>query len=126
MCWKDISVITATFLLLDSIYFTVNYKFLTDTVKNVQKSSIQTKYGAVALTYVFMVATLYYFIIKPNRKAMEAFYLGVGIYGIYELTNYAILTNWPFSLVLIDTLWGGILFASATCMVKYVVNKKSK
>jgi uncharacterized membrane protein len=124
MCWKDLAVITATFLIMDGTYFTVNSKFLTDTVKNVQKSTIQTKYGAVALTYVFMIATLYYFIIRPNRKAMDAFYLGVGVYGIYELTNYATLTNWPLSLVLMDTLWGGILFASATCMIKYVVNKK--
>jgi uncharacterized membrane protein len=120
MCWKDLAVITATFLIMDGTYFTVNSKFLTDTVKNVQKSAVQTKYGAVALTYLVMVATLYYFIIKPNRKVMDAFYLGIGIYGIYELTNYATLTNWPLSLVLMDTLWGGILFASATCMVKYV------
>ncbi len=124
MCWKDLATITATFLLLDGVYFTVNSKFLTDTVKAVQKSNVSIKYGGVALTYIFMVAILYYFIIKPNRKAMDAFYLGIGVYGVYELTNYATLTNWPIMMVIMDTLWGGILFASATCMVKYVVNKK--
>ncbi len=124
MCWKDLATITATFLVLDGIYFTVNSKFLSTTVKAVQKSPVSVKYGSVALTYVFMVALLYYFIIKPNRKAMDAFYLGLGVYGVYELTNYATLTNWPLSLVLMDTLWGGILFASATCMVKYVIHKK--
>jgi uncharacterized membrane protein len=124
MCWKDLATITATFLVLDGIYFTLNSNFLSSTVKNIQKSPLKMNYGATALTYIFMVTVLYYFIIKPNRKAMDAFYLGVGVYGIYELTNYATFSNWPLSLVLMDTLWGGILFASATCMVKYVINKK--
>ncbi len=124
MCWKDLATITATFLVLDGIYFTVNSKFLSTTVKAVQKSPVSVKYGSVALTYVFMVALLYYFIIKPNRKAMDAFYLGIGVYGVYELTNYATLSNWPIMMVIMDTLWGGILFASATCMVKYVIHKK--
>jgi uncharacterized membrane protein len=124
MCWKDLATITATFLILDGIYFTVNSKFLSDSIKAVQKMPIRIKYSGVVLTYAFMVAILYYFIIRPNRSAMDAFYLGVGVYGVYELTNYATLTNWPIMLVIIDTLWGGILFASAACMVKYVVNKK--
>jgi uncharacterized membrane protein len=123
MCWKDLAIITVTFLILDSIYFSVNSKFLTNTVKAVQKSPIVVKYGSVALTYALMVAILYYFIIKQNRKAMDAFYLGIGVYGIYELTNYATLTNWPLTMVIMDTLWGGILFASATCVVKYVFKK---
>ena len=121
MCWIQLATITTTFLVLDGMYFTFNNKFLTDTVKTVQKSAIQTKWGAVALTYVFMIAMEYYFIIKQNKKAMESFWLGFGIYVIYELTNYATLTNWPLTLVIMDTLWGGILFASATCMVRYVV-----
>jgi uncharacterized membrane protein len=121
MCWKNITTIIATFLVLDGAYFTINSKFLSDTIKSVQKSNVSIKYSGVVLTYVFMTAILYYFIIKPKRKAMDAFYLGIGVYGVYELTNYATLTNWPLSLVIIDTLWGGILFASATCMVKYVI-----
>ena len=121
MCWKQLATITSTFLILDGLYFTINNKFLSETVKKVQKSAVQTKWGAVALTYVVMIAMEYYFIIKQNRKAMDSFWLGAGIYGIYELTNYATLTNWPLSLVIMDTLWGGILFASANCMVRYVV-----
>lgn len=125
MCWKDIVTIAATFIILDGFYFTINSTFFNSTIKNIQKTPLKLKYGTTALTYIFMISILYYFIIKSNRKAMEAFYLGLGVYGIYELTNYSTLSNWPFSLVLIDTLWGGILFASATCMVKYVIHKKN-
>lgn len=124
MCWKDIATITATFLVLDGIYFTINSKFLSTTIKNIQNTPLKMNYVAAAFTYAFMVAILYYFIIKENRKAMDAFYLGLGVYGVYELTNYATFSNWPLYLVLMDTLWGGIIFASAACMVKYVIHKK--
>ncbi len=121
MFLKDILVITFTFLLLDAIYFTINSKFLRNTIQSVQHSTLKVNYIGVVLTYAIMVALEYYFIIAGNLKAIDAFFLGIGIYGIYELTNYATLRNWPLSLVIIDTLWGGILFASATCMVKYII-----
>jgi uncharacterized membrane protein len=121
MCWVNLAVITATFLVLDGIYFTINSNFLKKTIQSVQKSPLKMNYVGVVLAYVFLVAIEYYFIIKPNRKAMDAFLLGTGIYGVYEFTNLASLTNWPLSLVIMDTLWGGVLFASATCMVKYVL-----
>lgn len=40
------------------------------------------------------------------------------IYGVYETTNYALFKNWSILTVIIDTLWGGLLFASTT----YIVN----
>jgi uncharacterized membrane protein len=70
---------------------------------------------------VFLVAMEYYFVIMKNLKAKDAFLLGMGIYGVYEFTNLATLSNWPLSLVIMDTLWGGVLFASATCMIRYVL-----
>ena len=119
-----IATITATFIVLDSIYFTVNNTFLKKTIQSVQKSPIKINYIGVFLTYVFMVAMEYYFIIMQNRTVIDAFLLGIGIYGIYELTNFATLVNWPFSMVIMDTIWGGILFASATFVIRYVLKLK--
>ena len=39
--------------------------------------------------------------------------------GVYETTNYALFSNWSIVSVIIDTLWGGLLFASTT----FIVNK---
>ena len=36
---------------------------------------------------------------------------GISIYGTYDLTNYAILDKWNLKAVVMDTLWGGILFS---------------
>jgi uncharacterized membrane protein len=120
MCWIHLAIITATFLVLDAIYFTFNNSFFKNTIQSVQRSPLKMNYAGVVLSYVLLIALEYYFIIKPNRKAMDAFFLGMGVYGVYEFTNLASLTNWPLSLVIMDTIWGGILFASATCMVKYM------
>ena len=121
MCWKQLAIITATFLVLDGIYFTINNSFFKKTIQTIQKVPIKPNYVGVVLAYVFLVAIEYYFVIMKNLKAKDAFFLGMGIYGVYEFTNFATLINWPLSLVIIDTLWGGILFASATCMIRYVV-----
>jgi uncharacterized membrane protein len=48
----------------------------------------------------------------------DAFLLGIVIYGVYETTNYALFKDWSILTVIIDTLWGGTLFAITT----YIVN----
>jgi uncharacterized membrane protein len=58
-----------------------------------------------------------YPIIKPNKSIIEAFLLGLVIYGVYETTNYALLEKWSLKTVIIDTLWGGILFALTTFII---------
>jgi uncharacterized membrane protein len=30
-------------------------------------------------------------------------------YGIYDLTNYATLNNWPLTLTIVDMVWGGLV-----------------
>ena len=39
------------------------------------------------------------------------------IYAVFELTNLALFKNWFMLSVIIDTLWGGILFALTTAIV---------
>jgi len=63
---------------------------------------------------MFLVAGLHYFIISQHKSIKDAFFLGIVIYGVYETTSYALLEKWPAQAMLIDTLWGGILFALTT------------
>ena len=67
---------------------------------------------------LLFIKWLNYFIIKPRKSVSDAFLLGLVIYGDYETTSYALLKNWSLITVIIDTLWGGALFAITT----YVVN----
>ena len=106
------------FITLDFIYLQSIKDYFQKQVQSVQGSAMQVNYLGAALCYVFLIVGINYFIIKPNRTVTDAFLLGLVIYGVYETTNYALFKNWSIVTVIIDTLWGGILFALTT----YIVN----
>jgi len=106
------------FVCIDSIYLTVMKNYFQRQIQSVQGSGIQINLLGAALCYVFLIVGINYFIIKPNKSINEAFLLGLVIYGVYETTNYALFKNWSLATVFLDTLWGGVLFASTT----YIVN----
>jgi len=44
---------------------------------------------------------------------LRAAVLGLAAYGAYNLTNLAIVRNWPFELSMVDWAWGGVVSALA-------------
>ena len=103
---------------LDFVYLSVMKSYFMNQVKNVQGSALKLNYFGAAICYIFLVAGLNYFIIKPRKSVSDAFLLGLVIYGVYETTNYALFSNWSIVSVIIDTLWGGLLFASTAYIVE--------
>lgn len=107
---------------IDFIYLNVIKGYFGRQIQNVQGSKLEVNFLGAALCYIFLIVGLNYFIIKPNKSISEAFLLGLIIYGVYETTNYALFKNWSIITVIMDTLWGGLLFASTT----YIVNMLRK
>ena len=114
--WMLISAIL--FIFIDSVYLQLIRSYFEKQIQDVQGSAIKVNFLGVALCYIFLIIGINYFIIKPHRSINDAFLLGLIIYGVYETTNYALFKNWSIITVIIDTLWGGLLFASTT----YIVN----
>lgn len=106
------------FVVIDFIYLNVMKGYFDNQIKKIQGSTIQMNYLGVALCYIFLIIGINYFIIKPRRSVSDAFLLGIIIYGVYETTNLALLKDWSVLTFIIDTLWGGFLFATTT----YIVN----
>ncbi len=100
----------------------MNQTFFSKTIHDVQKSQVKPRYSIIAITYLLLTAIEYYFIIKQKKGLKDSFLLGAGIYGVYELTNYATLKDWPIILVIMDTIWGGILFMMVTYLYNRFVN----
>ena len=97
---------------LDSVYLgTIGKNMFLPMIKDIQGKSVSMKYYAVVLCYLFIVFGLEYFIISQNKSPLDAFVLGVVTYGIYETVNLALFDKWKPVPAIIDTLWGGILFA---------------
>jgi len=105
------------FITIDSIYLNSMKGYFEKQVQAVQGSEMKINFLGAALCYLFLIIGINYFIIKPKKSVQEAFLLGLVIYGVYETTNYAIFKKWTFLTVVIDTLWGGILFALTTYIV---------
>ena len=56
----------------------------------------------------------------PGSSLFWGFVYGVVLYGIYDMTNLAMLAGWPLKLSLIDILWGGVLCAVTTSLAAYL------
>jgi uncharacterized membrane protein len=105
------------FISTDFVYLSVIKNYFINQIVRVQGSQPKVNYLGAALCYIFLIAGINYFIIKPRKSVSEAFLLGIVIYGVYETTNYALFKDWSILTVIMDTLWGGLLFASTTFLV---------
>jgi uncharacterized membrane protein len=103
---------------IDFVYLNVMKGYFDNQIKRVQGLPIKMNFLGAALCYILLIVGINYFIIKPRKSVSDAFLLGIIIYGVYETTNLALLKNWSLLTVIIDTLWGGLLFAATT----YIVN----
>jgi len=106
------------FVIIDSVYLNFMKDYFQKQVIKVQGSPIKMNFLGAILCYIFLIVGLNYFIIKPKKSVQDAFLLGIVIYGVYETTNYTIFKNWSILSVIIDTLWGGILFGSTTYLMR--------
>lgn len=107
------------FITMDFVYLNLIKEYFTNQIKKVQGSAVKINLLGVAICYIFLIFGINYFIIKPRKSVSDAFLLGLVIFGVYETTNYALLSNWSILTVILDTFWGGILFATTT----FIINK---
>jgi uncharacterized membrane protein len=97
-------------LLVDSIFLLNIYNLFNKQIIKVQGSPIQVNLLGAFMSYVFVILPLYWFIIKEKKSNLDAFILGISLYGLYEYTTLGIVKNWEVQTTIIDTLWGGCLF----------------
>ena len=110
------------FVILDGIYLNLVKGYFNKQVKSIQGSDIQMNIVATGLVYVVLIYGLNYFIIRKNKSVKEAALLGFFTYAVYELTNLALFKNWSVFTVIIDTLWGTVLFGLTTAIVYKIKN----
>ncbi len=117
----NVVILSAIILItIDSIYLYLIQSIFLKQITSIQKSPLQFNiYGAI-LCYILLVFGINYFILSPNKSVIDAFILGVVIYGVYETTNLTLFKQWSPYIVILDTIWGGVLFALTTYIVKQI------
>lgn len=121
----DLLLTAVVFLIIDSIYLNLSAPHFRRIIKNIQGSPLRLNFLATALTYVVLIFGIYYFIIQRKKSIWEAALLGFTIYAVYELTTMATIKKWTWGTVVMDTIWGSILFALTTWVV-YSLSKLLK
>ena len=120
---KDIIKIGLLFIIIDSFYLYSMKDNFNDLVKSIQGSDLKLEILPTIFCYLFLIGSIYYFLIYKKGNNLDAFLLGFFIYGVYETTNLAIFKKWNYKIALIDTLWGGILFMTTFYIYNNFLNE---
>ena len=107
---KYIQTIVVLFL-VDLIWLSTGGKYAVNMTERIQGSPLQFRYESALIVYLFLA-----YLFLETKTIKQAFLYGMCIYGVYDFTNYALLNKYDLQFALLDTLWGGILFA----IVKYI------
>ena len=115
---KNLLVSGIILYLIDMIYISNISKKYGNMIQSIQGSVMKTKMVSAVICYLFLAFGVYYFIIKDSKKSLDAFFLGVIIYGVYNSTAHALLDKFDTKIAITDTIWGGILFYLTTEVYK--------
>ena len=95
---------------VDFLYLSFSSTFAKAMFERIQGSPMKFNYLAAAIVYLVLA----YLLTRPYvDSATTAFGLGAATYAVYDFTNLATLKNYSVQFAIMDTLWGGTLFALA-------------
>lgn len=81
----------------------------------------QVSWIPALIFYLIFVAALVYFVIAPAveigslmRAVVLGAFLGLMAYATYDLTNLAVIKDWPVYMSIVDMVWGTVMTASVS------------
>ncbi len=74
-----------------------------------------TRFFAVLPVYVALA-----FLVRRAESIKDAFMIGAATYAVYDFTVMTVFKDYPLSLAVGDTVWGGILFAAVYSLIKWL------
>jgi uncharacterized membrane protein len=127
--YKIISIVTFLVLTIDFIWIKIvmldQYNSL---IYNIQNKSLSVKFIPTMISYITIILPIILFVIPkltPQRRVLDSLIYG-GImgglmYGMFSFTNYALINDWSISVVLLDTIWGAILYSAVSLLTSYLL-----
>jgi uncharacterized membrane protein len=116
-------------------FLVVDYAMIVKVINPLFQSNIpellkeQPNLAAAAFFYLFYVAGVYWFGTLAGIRSgsvvtaiLSGSFLGLLAYATYEVTNFSTLKGWTLEMVVLDTVWGGVL-GGLTAAVGFYVNR---
>jgi uncharacterized membrane protein len=102
-------------VMFDAVYIYFMKDTFSKLIRSIQGEALvlnqRALIGAV-ICYILLAFGLYYFAIsKTNSSVLDAFLLGLVIYGVFDSTNFLMFKKWDWRVMVIDAIWGGVLFS---------------
>ena len=118
------SDIINVFLLLiafDFAYFYFTYPIYAENVARIQRVSMQINIPVAIFCYFFIAVGYYYFLLhKKDTFLVDAVLFGLFVYGVYNLTSWALFKKYSWFVVFMDTIWGAFLFGIIFYLLKKI------
>jgi uncharacterized membrane protein len=123
---RNLLISVAVFLSIDMIWLLVISKNLYAKYLGYLMTD-QVRVGAAAIFYLIFVVGLLFFVITPalskdswTYALFEGMFFGLITYATYDLTNLAVVKDWPVAITIIDLIWGTFL-SSTTATVSFLL-----
>lgn len=92
-----------------------------------QGSQLAPRWGAASLVYVLIPAGLVLFV-RPRLGADATTgtalawgaLFGLVLYGVYDMTNLAVLEKWTTRLAIVDIAWGCVLCGITSVLMRWI------
>jgi uncharacterized membrane protein len=131
--WKLFAILLPIFLFIDLLWLGVVMKgFYSHELGELarrQGTALAPRWGAAILVYLLIPGGLVLFVrplLGMNATAWQAIgwgaVYGLVLYGVYDLTNFAVLEKWTVRMTLADIAWGCILCGAMSAIMRLVEN----
>lgn len=127
---KPFVVVLLLFLILDFLWFRFvvrdfNLKELSE-IGRIKDGKFDLLMVPAIATYILMTLSIVLFVIpriSDNDSWLIAFAsgsaMGLIVYGIFDLTNLAIMKNYPIRFLIVDMIWGTVSFGIVSVLSSF-------
>jgi uncharacterized membrane protein len=106
-----------TVIFLDFIWLNLNLGYHKNLFKTVQSSPLHIRVFPALLVYILIPLAVVFFAVNRasslNDAALKGAFLGLAMYGLYDLTNLSTLNGWSYEMVVRDVAWGTFVCGAA-------------
>jgi len=117
-------VTVIVFIMLDLVWFSISMKPIYEpTFLAVQGSPLNLRIaGGIAAWFLLAIGIRYFGIASGTKTTnfLRGALLGAIIYGVYNGTNYATLSNYPLNTAIADTMWGAFAVGLVTVISSFL------
>jgi uncharacterized membrane protein len=109
-------------LALDAVWLTSNMTYNQSLFAKLQGQPLVIRMVPAVLIYVLILGAVWFFTREAKTvedAVLKGGVLGLSMYGVYDLTNYATLAKYPLIFAVTDMAWGTFLCACVAAVGFY-------